>query len=79
MAEIYKGLDTITDIKKERLEWVGSAVRNDHGRVVKKILASKTEGRRRTGKPRLRWREDTETRLRERNVKRCRHKAITRK
>jgi hypothetical protein len=30
----------------------------DQGRIVKKIFESKQEGRRRVGKPRLRWLED---------------------
>jgi hypothetical protein len=76
LAEIYKDLDSIRGIEKERLEWVGPVVRKDHGRVFKKIFENKAEGKRRMGKPRLRWSEDIEIHLREMNVKRCRHKAI---
>jgi hypothetical protein len=32
----------------------------DHARVVKKMFESKLEGRRRRGRPRLRWLEDVE-------------------
>jgi len=36
--ELYKELDIVVDIKKERLEWTGHVVRLDQGRTVKKIL-----------------------------------------
>jgi hypothetical protein len=42
----------------------------DHGRVVKKIFDSKLEGRRRMGRPRSRWLEDTSKDLCEMQVKR---------
>ena len=32
----------------------------DHGMLVKKIFESTSEGRRRMGRPRLRWLEDAE-------------------
>jgi hypothetical protein len=32
----------------------------EHGRIIKKIFESKPEGRRRMGRPRLRWFEDAE-------------------
>jgi hypothetical protein len=38
-------------------------------RVVKKISESKADGRRRMGRPRLRWLEDAEKDLRETKVK----------
>jgi hypothetical protein len=41
-------------MKKKRLDWIGHLVRMDHGRVVK-IYEIKPEGRRRMGRPRLRW------------------------
>ena len=45
----------------------------DQGRAVKKIFESKTEGtegRRRMGRPRLRWLEDVEKDLQEMRLKR---------
>jgi hypothetical protein len=44
----------------DKLEWIEHLVRTDHGRVVKRIFESKPKGRRRMGKPRLRWLEDVE-------------------
>ena len=40
------------------------------GKIVKTIFESKPEGRRRMGRPRLRWLEDVEKDLREMKVKR---------
>jgi hypothetical protein len=58
--ELYKDLDTVADIKKITLKWLGHLARMDHGRIIKKILESKLEGRRRMERPTLRWLEDAE-------------------
>jgi len=42
------------------------------------MCESKPEGRRRTGRPRLRWVEDVERDLRELKLKRWRQKAVDR-
>jgi hypothetical protein len=68
----------ITDIKKKRLERVGHVVRMYQGRRVKKILGSKTDGSRRSGRPRLRWLEDVETDLREMKIKRWQQRSVDR-
>jgi len=47
-------------------------------RSVKKIFEGKLEGRRGTGRPRLRWINDVEENLRKLGVKRCRTKALDR-
>jgi len=57
------------------LEGTGHVVRMDQGRRVRKII-EKSEGSRRTGRPRLRWLEDLREDLREMNVKRWRQKAV---
>jgi hypothetical protein len=54
LRELYKELDIVVDIKKERRKWTGHVVRMDQGRTVKKILESKPEGSRRRGRPRMR-------------------------
>jgi hypothetical protein len=70
LRQLYKDLDTVADIKKKRLEWVGPVVGMDQGRMVKKIFESKLEGRRRKGRPRCRWLEDVGKDIREMKVKR---------
>jgi hypothetical protein len=46
--------------------------------VGRQIFESKLEGRKRRGRPRLRWLEDVEMVLREMKVKRRRQKAVDR-
>jgi hypothetical protein len=41
LRDLYKNLDIIADIKKERLEWIAYAVRMGQGRAVKKYLRVK--------------------------------------
>jgi hypothetical protein len=68
----------LADMKKYRLEWTGHVVRMDRGRRVTKIFESKLEGSRRWRRPRLRWLEDVEKDLRERQVKSLCQKAVDR-
>jgi hypothetical protein len=60
------------------LEWIGNLVRNDQGRVVKKIFESKPEGSRRRGRPGLRCLEDIEQDLREMKFNRWRQTTVER-
>jgi len=53
LSELHKDLDTVANIKKKRLDWIGCVVRMDQGRTVKKILKSKPEGSRRRGRSRM--------------------------
>ena len=78
LREPYKELDTVADIKKKRLEWIGHVVGMDQGRIVKKIFESKPEGSRRKGRPRWRWLEDVGMDLWELKVKRWWQKAVDR-
>ena len=40
LRELYKDLGIVVDIKRNKLEWTGHAVRMDQGRTVKKIFGS---------------------------------------
>jgi hypothetical protein len=73
-GELYR--DIVADIEKKRLEWIGHVVRMDHGRVFSNTFDSKPEGRRKMGRPRLRWLECVEKDLWEMKVKRWRQKAV---
>jgi hypothetical protein len=50
------------------LEYVGYLERMIHRRLFTNVLESKPEGRRRMGRPRLKWLDDTEEYLREMKV-----------
>ena len=73
----YKAPDTVNVIKIRRLEWLGHVVRRNETRSVK-IFEGKLEGRRGTGRLRLRWINDVEDDLRKLGVKRWRTKALER-
>jgi hypothetical protein len=45
------------------LEWLGYVIRTDQTREAKKIFATKSESRRKVGRPRLRWLENAENDL----------------
>ena len=51
---------------------------NERDQVCKEDFEGKLEGRRGTGRPRLRWMDDVEGDLRKRCVKRWRRKALDR-
>jgi len=65
----YKSQDIVTVIKIRRLEWIGHVIRMNETGCVKKIFEGKLEGRRGTGRPRLRWIDDVEDDLRKLGVK----------
>jgi hypothetical protein len=65
--------DTVTTVRQ--LEWAGHLVRMYDGRAVKKIFAGKPDGRRKAGRPKLRWLDCTENDLKSTAVKRWRKKA----
>ena len=54
LRELYKDLDIVADIKKNRFGWLESVERMDQVRTVKKIFESKPAESRRRGNPRLR-------------------------
>jgi hypothetical protein len=68
----------VTVIKIRRLEWIGQVIRMNEIRSVKKIFEGNLEGRRGTGRPRVRWINDVEDDLRKLGVKQWRAKALDR-
>jgi hypothetical protein len=66
IQEKFKSPDIISVIKLRRLEWLGHVMRMNETRVARKILDDKPGGKRRRGRPRLRWLDDVEVDLRSR-------------
>ena len=59
--ELYNLLQDMTIIQKikiRRLKWAGHVVRMNHSNPVKCLLLYNPKGKRRLGRPRLRWEED---------------------
>ena len=52
---LYDETDLVTTIKITRLRWAGHIVRMQDNMPCKKITLDKPEGRKRAGRPNLRW------------------------
>jgi hypothetical protein len=52
---LYDETDLVTTIRITRLRWAGHIVRMQDNLPCKKITSDKLEGRRRVGRPNLRW------------------------
>jgi len=52
LRELYKDINIVAGIKKKKLEWIGHAVRMNHGSIVKKISDRRREGSIRMGRHR---------------------------
>jgi hypothetical protein len=55
LYRLYDEIDLVTTIKITRLRWAGHIVRMQDNLPFKKITMDKPEGRRRAGRPNLRW------------------------
>jgi hypothetical protein len=60
----------VTTIEVRRLESAGHLVRMSDGRSVKKVFLGKPDGRRKAGRPKLRWLDFIENDLKSRGVRR---------
>jgi hypothetical protein len=65
---LYQELDTVAEIKKARLRWMGHVERMSEDRVIKKLYMSKPGGRRSVGRPKMRWLDDVEEDLRKMRI-----------
>jgi hypothetical protein len=62
-------------MKVRRLEWAGHLVRMSDDKTVKKVFVGKPDGRRKAGRPKLRWLDCIVNELKSMGVKRWRKKA----
>jgi hypothetical protein len=62
-------------MKVRRLEWAGYVVRVDDERTVKRVFLGNPGGRRKPGRPRLRWLDCVEDDLKALGMRRWRKKA----
>jgi hypothetical protein len=72
---MFNASDIISTIKSKRIEWLGHIQRMARERGVKRIFEDKPGGRRRVGRPRLRWVDGVENDIRTMRVKRWRNVA----
>jgi len=52
---LYDEADLVTTVKITRLRWAGHVMRMQYNLPCKEIMLDKPEGRRRAGRPNLRW------------------------
>jgi hypothetical protein len=74
----YRPQVIVSLIKVRRQEWLGHIIRMNETRIVKKICEKKLGGRRRRGRPRLRWIDEVEDDLRNMGIKLWRMKVLDR-
>jgi len=55
LYRLYDEADLVTTVKSTRLRWAGHVNRMQDNLPCKKITLDKPEGRRRAGRPNLRW------------------------
>jgi hypothetical protein len=72
LTEPYNNPDVVVEIGGGRIAWLGHVIRMDQGQMIKQIFDGKAGGRRRTGRPRLRWLDGVEADLRKMGIKRWR-------
>jgi hypothetical protein len=65
----------VTTVKVRRPEWAVHLVRMSDDKTVNKVFLRKPDGRRKSGRPNLRWLVCTENDLKSMGVKRWRKKA----
>jgi hypothetical protein len=72
---MYRQPNIVTTVKVRKLEWTGHVVRMSDDRTVKKVFVGKPDGKRKAGRPRLRWLDCIEIDLKSMGVERWRKKA----
>lgn len=55
--------DIVTDIKIKRLEGLGHLIRKEINRIPKVAIDAKLKGKRKAGRPKLRWLDDIQADL----------------
>jgi hypothetical protein len=59
----YQNTDLITDVSLRRLEWLYRLIRTEINRTPKSVLDAQLDGKRKVGRPKLRWSGDIQADL----------------
>ena len=65
LNDLYSSPNIVWVIKSRRMRWAGNVARMEEGRVVRKVLVGKPEGKRPLGTPRRRWEDNIKMDLQE--------------
>ena len=72
LEEMSKGENIVKWIKGQRISWLGHLERMEEDRMSKNVFTQELKGTRRRGRPRKRWKEETERDLQVLGVRRWR-------
>jgi hypothetical protein len=75
IIDMFNAPDMVSTTKSKTIEELGHIQRTDRDGDVKRIFENKSDGRRRVGRPRLRWFDGVESDLRTMGIKRWRNTA----
>ena len=72
---LHKSPDIVAEIKARRIQWASHVMRMEKSRDPRRTLEARMFGKRKRGRPRLRWIDCVEKDLRTLGVRRWRQKA----
>ena len=75
LNNLYKNIDIVTDFILRQLEWLGHLIRMDSNIIPNTVLDANLEGKRKFGRPKLRWLDDVQTVLKMTGIEGTRKKA----
>ena len=78
LYNLYREPTLVAEAKKARVRWLGHVERMPEGRAPRDVLHGRPAGRRRQGRPRMRWLDDVEEDLRSLGVRGWRRRALDR-
>lgn len=78
LYNLYGEPTLVAEVKKARVRWLGHVERMPEGRAPREVLHGRPAGRRRQGRPRMRWLDDVEDDLRALGVRGWRRRALDR-
>jgi hypothetical protein len=75
LYSLFNDVDIIKRIKINRLRWAGYVIRRENEEIIKILMIVKLEGKKKKGRPRMRWMDGVEKYLRNLGVVDWRAKA----
>ena len=63
LYQLYASIDIVKRIKMARLHWLGHVSRMEKNEPARKIFEDVLEGKRKIGRPRLRWKDQVDESL----------------
>ena len=78
LYEIFNEPNIVSYIKVRILAWAGHLVRNNNGKAIKNIFGTKTDGVRKVGRSKLRWKDGVDQDIRISEIKNWRKIVLNR-